>query len=120
MGLFIHLTALLYLLSAASYIAYLFLQTEGWHRAGHRIFVTAFLSHTAAILLAIATAGHVPALQPAGQPFDRRLGCCRRLSFFPIQIPAESPGHLCRTPGGHHDDTGGHPAVGALSDATPP
>ncbi len=49
-----------YLLSTASYVAYLFMQRAHLHKAGFWLMITGFLCHTVAIGHKIAVTGHLP------------------------------------------------------------
>lgn len=57
---FIFIAVLLYMLSSAAYMSYLFFQKNHFQRIGYYIFLIGFLIHSAAITYAFATAGVFP------------------------------------------------------------
>jgi cytochrome c-type biogenesis protein CcsB len=61
MEIFIIITALIYLLSSAGYLMYLFLQTDRLHKTGYGLFVAGFVVHSLALALALIKSGHLPA-----------------------------------------------------------
>jgi len=61
MKIFIIITVLMYLLSSAAYLAYLFLQKDRLYKIGYGLFSAGFFSHSIALALALITSGHLPA-----------------------------------------------------------
>lgn len=55
-----HITILLYMLSTAGYVAYLFFQRSFWQKAGCGLFIAGFVCHTAFILAAGFSEGLFP------------------------------------------------------------
>ena len=60
MEILIILTILAYMLSTASYFAYLFLQKNNLQRIGHFILAVGILFHTMTIILGFIKSGHLP------------------------------------------------------------
>ncbi len=56
----IYASIVCYLLSAAGYGAYLFLQRDALQKYGYRLLILGFGAHTAAIAVSFARAGHMP------------------------------------------------------------
>ncbi|MGD8286509.1 MAG: c-type cytochrome biogenesis protein CcsB [Desulfobacterales bacterium] len=54
------LTILLYLTSAAGYLAFLYLQKKLLHRFGYFLLLAGFMCHTATIIYAFVSSGHMP------------------------------------------------------------
>jgi len=61
MEIFIVITVLMYLLSSAAYLTYLFLQRDLLHKIGYGLFAAGFFAHSMALVLALIKSGQLPA-----------------------------------------------------------